>query len=78
MFAAEGAVHGYRSVARSFMKAGFYRHAADCARMGVAAAGKEAQARTTRAQQVRDIISDLDRLSARAEAEARALTEQAK
>ena len=78
MFPDGGAVHGYRTVARSFFRAGFYRHAAECARMGAASGGKEAQARTTRAQQIRDIISDLDSLAARAEAEARALTEQAK
>jgi len=79
MFPGEGPIHGYRSVARSFLKAGFYKHAAACARMGVASAGKEAQARarSARAQHLRETIADLDRLAARAEAELAALTEQA-
>jgi hypothetical protein len=73
---AEGAAYGFLKVARSFYRAGFFRHAAECARMGVAAAGKEAQARTSRAQQIRESISELDRVAARAEAEDRALHEE--
>jgi len=73
---AEGAAHGFLRIARSFFKAGFFTHAAESAKMGVAAAGKEAQARTTRAQQVRETISELDRVAARAEAERQALDAQ--
>ena len=65
-----------RQVARSFHKAGFYAAAAECSRMGVAAAGKQTQGRSPRAKQLRDTISELDSLAARAETEAKALREQ--
>ena len=72
----EGAAHGFLRIARSFFKAGFFTHAAECARMGAAAAGKEAQARTTRAKQVRETIRELDRVASRADAERKSLEEQ--
>jgi len=58
---------------RSFVKAGFFDHAIECARLGVAAASKEAQGRGVRAQKMREAIAELDRLIARAEAERKAL-----
>jgi hypothetical protein len=76
MFDAEGAAHGFLQIARSFFKAGFFAEAADSAGMGVAAAGKQAQARSTRAKQLRETISELDSLAARAEAEDKLLREQ--
>lgn len=69
MFEAKGAVHGFLVIARSFFRAAFFFEAAACARMGVAASAKEAQARSTYAQSVRETISELDRLTARAESE---------
>lgn len=72
----EGAPRGFLRVARSFLRAGFHEEAAACGRMGVAAAGKEAQARSSRAQQLRETISELDRLVSRAEAERKALLEE--
>ena len=75
MFPDEGAAHGFLCVARSFFRAGFYREASDCARMGAAAGGKLAHARSSRAKEVRETISDLDRLRARAEAELTAFAE---
>jgi len=77
MYVAEGAAHGFLRIARSFFKAGFFPHACECARMGAAVAGKEAHARSSRAQQVRETIGELDRLVARAETETKALEEQA-
>jgi hypothetical protein len=76
MFEEKGAARGYLRVARSFFRAGFYEEAAKCARMGAAAAGKEAQARSSRAKEVRETISELDSLRARAEAELKALTDE--
>ena len=75
MYPAAGVAHGFLQVARSFFEAGFFDHALGCARLGVRAASKEAQARSTRAKQVRETISELDRLAARAEAEQKALAE---
>jgi hypothetical protein len=76
MFPGEAVAHGFLQIARSFLKAGFFDHAIASARLGVKAAAKEAQARSTRAQQVRETISELDRLVSRAEAEKKALKEQ--
>lgn len=76
MFPAEGATHGLLCIARSFFKAGFFAEAAESARIGVATAGRKAQARTTRAQQLREAISELDSLAARAEAERKVMEEQ--
>lgn len=73
MFPSEGGVHGFLEIARSFFRAGFFDYAIASARMGVAVAGKEAQARTTRAQQLRETISELDKLVARAQTEKKAL-----
>ena len=75
MFPTEGAAYGFLAIARSFFRASFFDEAAECARMGAAASAKEAQARTTHAKHVRETISDLDRLAARAEAEKKALQE---
>jgi len=75
VFVGEGPLHGFVMVARSFLKTGFYEHAAAAARLGVAVGGKSAQARSTRAQQVRDEIAELDRIAARAEAQRAALEE---
>jgi len=76
MFPSADPAHGWLQIARSFFKAGFYQSAAECARLGVAANSKQAQARSSHAQQLRETISELDRLGARAEAEQRALEEQ--
>lgn len=73
IFPSEGPAYGFLAVARSFHKAGFYKEAIECARMGIATASKEAQARTTHAQQLRETISEMDRLVARAEQERKAL-----
>ena len=75
MFPAEGVAHGFLEIARSFQKAHFFVEAAECGRMGVAVSTKEAQARSTHAQQVRETISELDRLVARAESEHKAMLE---
>ncbi len=77
MFPDAGEAHGFLQVARSFLRAGFFDEAEECARMGVAVAGKKAQARTTRAKEVRETIAELDRLTARAAAERQALQEEA-
>jgi len=76
MFPAEDPAHGWLQIARSFLKADFHASAAECARLGVAANSKQAQARSSHAQQLRETIRELDRLAARAEAEQRALEEQ--
>jgi len=73
MFADEGAAEGYLEVARSFFKAGFFAEATECARMGVATASKEAQARGGPAQELRETIREMDKLVSRADAEAQAL-----
>ncbi len=73
IFPAEGPAFGFLEVARSFFKAAFYDHAIECARMGIATASKEAQARTTHAQNLRETIREMDRLVSRAEAERKAL-----
>lgn len=73
MFREEGVAHGFLEIGRSFLKAGFFDHAIECARLGVAATSKEAQGQGVRAQQVRDTISELDRLIARSETERKAL-----
>ncbi|MGH7163486.1 MAG: hypothetical protein ACREID_08370 [Planctomycetota bacterium] len=75
MFPQQGPIHGYLEVAKSFLKGGFFDKSAECAKMGVAAAGREATPRTTHAQQVRDTIRELDKLGARAAAEVKALEE---
>jgi len=77
MFPEEGEVYGFLQIARSFLRAGFFTEAEECARMGVAVAGKKAQARTSKAKAVRETIAELDRLAARAEAERQALEEEA-
>ncbi len=69
MFEAKGAAHGFLVIGRSFYRASFFSEAAACARMGVAASAKEAQARSTYAQSVRETISELDRLAAKAESD---------
>jgi hypothetical protein len=76
MFVDGGAPAGFLRIARSFYRAGFFEDVVECTRMGVAAAGKEAQARSSRGLEVRDTISELDSLSARAKAELQALMEQ--
>ena len=76
MFPEEGAPHGFLQIARSFFKAGFFAEAADCARLGTAAGGRKAQARTTRARELRETISELDRLASRADAERKALQDR--
>ncbi|MDH3592793.1 MAG: hypothetical protein OER88_12985 [Planctomycetota bacterium] len=75
MFPDGGAAEGLLRVARSFFKAGFFDESAECSRMGVAALSKQAQARTSHAQRVRETIRELDRLAAKADAEAKALQE---
>ena len=76
MFVEEGAPHGFLQIARSFFKAGFFEDSAECARLGAAAGGRQAQARSSRARELRETISELDRLAARADAERRALQDQ--
>jgi len=76
MFPEQGAAYGFLQVARSFLKAGFYNHAAASARMGVGAGGRQAQPRSSRAKEVRETLAELDRLIARAGAELKALHEQ--
>jgi hypothetical protein len=76
MFEQEGASFGFLTIARSFFKGGFFSEAIESARMGVAVAGTKAQARSTRAKQLRETIRELDRLGSRAEAEKKALEEQ--
>jgi hypothetical protein len=76
MFREKGPAFGLLEIARSFLRAGFFDRAVECARLGVAAASGKAQARTTRAQQARETISELDKLIARAEAERKALEER--
>ena len=78
VFHGEGTLHGFVMVARSFLKTGFYEHAAAAARLGVAVCGKSAQARSTRAQQIREDSAELDRIAARAEAQLAALQESAR
>jgi hypothetical protein len=73
IYPAEGPAFGFFEVARSFLKAAFYDQAIECARMGIATASKEAQARTTHAQHLRETISEMDRLVSRAEQERKAL-----
>ena len=70
-----GAREGLVAIAQSFFKAGFFEHAAECARTGVAALSKQAQARSGHAQNLRDTISELDSLVARANAAQAALVE---
>jgi hypothetical protein len=76
MFPEGGAPDGFLRIARSFYRAGFFEQAAECAKMGVAAAGRLAQARSSRGHEARDTISELDRLIAHANAEQHALMEQ--
>jgi len=76
MFVEEGASHGFLQIARSFFKAGFFEESAECARLGAAAGGRQAQARSSRARELRETISDLDRLASRADAERKALQDQ--
>jgi hypothetical protein len=75
MFPAEGSLHGFLQVARSFLRAGFHAQALECARLGAAAGGREVHARTTHAQQIRDTIRELDKLAARCVQELDALKE---
>ncbi|MHC5052901.1 MAG: hypothetical protein ACYTGK_20115, partial [Planctomycetota bacterium] len=77
MFPAEGVAHGFLQIARSFFRAGFFDNAMESARMGVRAAAKKAQARSSQGQEAREITADLDRMIARAEAELKALEEHA-
>ncbi len=76
MYPDQGAVHGFLVIARSFLKAGFLEQAAESARLGAAAGGKEAQARSSRGIEVRETISELDRIAARAQTELKALAEE--
>ena len=69
MYVDEGVAHGFLCIARSFFKGGFYNHAMDAARMGVAAAGKIRGSRT----QMRELVRELDKLVARAIVERKAL-----
>ncbi len=69
IYPAKGPAFGFLEVARSFLKGAFYDEAIEGARMGIASASKEAQARTTHAQNLRETISEMDRLVSRAEAE---------
>jgi len=71
MFPGESAGSSFLLIARSFFKAGFFEECGECARMGVAITHKS-RART---RQVRDEVSELDRLAARADAERQALVE---
>ncbi|MHC4954752.1 MAG: hypothetical protein ACYTGZ_12775 [Planctomycetota bacterium] len=75
MFPKGGAGEGFLAIAQSFFKAGFFEQAAECARTGVAALSRQAQARSGHAQQLRDTIRELDRLVARAKSEQEALIE---
>ena len=75
MFPKGGASEGLVAIAQSFFKAAFYEEAAECARIGVAALSKQAQARSGHAQNIRDTISELDSLVARARTEHAALYE---
>jgi hypothetical protein len=76
MFEQEGAAYGLLTIARSFFRGGFFEETAESARLGVAVAGTKAQARSTRAQQLRETIRELDRLISRADAERKALEEE--
>ncbi|MHC4940424.1 MAG: hypothetical protein ACYTHK_15905 [Planctomycetota bacterium] len=76
MFPKGGAGLGYLTIAQSFFKAGFYDKATECARVGVATLSRQAQARSGHAQSLREMISELDSLVARAQQEQAALTEQ--
>jgi len=75
MFPKGGVETGYLTIAQSFFKAAFYEQAAECARVGVASLSRQAQARSKRAQSLRDTISELDSLKARAGQEQAALVE---
>lgn len=78
MFPSEGPFHGFLEVGRSFLRAGFFAQAEECARLGAALAGREKPARSTRGQQqLRDGIRELDKLAARARTEASAMRDQA-
>ena len=76
MFPKGGAGSGYLAIAQSFFKAAFYDQAAECARVGVAALSRQAQARSGHAHALRETISELDSLVARAHQERTALLEQ--
>jgi hypothetical protein len=76
MFPKGGAGMGYLTIAQSFFKASFYEKATECARVGVAMLSRQAQARSGHAQSLRDMISELDSLVARAQQEHAALLER--
>jgi len=77
MYPGNGGLFGFLEVARSFLKAGFYAEAGECARLGVKAGAREEGAKNVRAAQVRDTIRELDKLAARAAQELEALKESA-
>jgi len=76
MFPKGGAGVGYLTIAQSFFKAAFYDKASECARVGVATLSRQAQARSSHAQSLRETISELDSLVARARQEQAALVEE--
>ncbi|MEM8885593.1 MAG: hypothetical protein AAGD14_16125 [Planctomycetota bacterium] len=76
MFPKGGAATGYHMLAQSFFRAGFYEQAAECARVGIATLSRQMQARSGHVQILRDTISELDSLVARARQEQAALVEQ--
>jgi len=75
MFPKGGAGEGFLAIAQSFFRAGFFDQCGECARIGVAALSKQAQARSGRAKELREMISELDSLRARATTEQAALIE---
>jgi len=75
MFPKGGAGEGFLAIAQSFFRAGFFDQCGECARIGVAALSKQAQARSGRAKDLREMISELDSLRARATTEQAALIE---
>jgi hypothetical protein len=76
MFPKGGAAAGYLQLAQSFYRAAFFTETIACAKVGVATLSRQLQARSGPAQFLRDTISDLDSLIARAGHAQSELTEQ--
>jgi hypothetical protein len=76
MFPKGGAAAGYLKLAQSFFRAAFHAEAIECAKVGVATLSRQVQARSGPAQSLRDTISELDSLIARAGQAQAELTEQ--
>ena len=76
MFPKGGSAAGYLQLAQSFFRAAFFTEAIGCAKVGVATLSRQLQARSGPAQFLRDTISDLDSLIARAGHAQSELTEQ--